>query len=459
MGPRDKPIMVSSDTVKEGDDQGADRQRERKKLNAVNLRNAYGQACDKREILWGSDGLYAEVHPSGRITFRYRYRLPGSSKREKVTLGSYPALPLKEANRLHAEKRTEVALGKSPAAMKRSSRIKTARTFSDLAADWISNILRPANKNSRQDETYLRRDILPIIGSYELAAVDKQSLWLCIETVRSRGHGQAARRVQSVLKRVFDYGFSKGYVVSNPVHGIDPRHVAPAKARDRVLSRDEIPVWQQGVEFSSLPRSMKLALKLLLLIPVRKGELLAARWKDIDLSNALWDIPKENSKNGAPIRHKLSAQVVAIFEELHRLAAGSQWVLPSSKGHGQIPLSKSGINTALRNVRGLPSGVVIHDLRRTIRTHLADLGVPSNVAELCLNHRPTGIQRVYDRSELLDQRFAALLKWEQYLHGLLTRSVPTEASRIVSELDDLIDRIRSDESLRSYVITKLATAS
>ncbi|WP_428993920.1 phage integrase central domain-containing protein [Dyella terrae] len=67
--------------------------------------------------------------------------------------------------------------------------------------------MRPANKNSRQDETYLRRDILPVIGSKELSVIHKPDLWLCIDAVRSRGHGQAARRVQSVLKRVFDYGF------------------------------------------------------------------------------------------------------------------------------------------------------------------------------------------------------------------------------------------------------------
>ncbi|SHL89518.1 site-specific integrase [Rhodanobacter sp. OK091] len=438
---------------KDRDDENAEGQEKSKRLNVASLRNAYGKKRDKREILWGTDGLYAEVLTSGRITFRYRYRLPGTGKRDKITLGSYPALPLKEAYRLHAEKRSEVALGKSPAEVKRGVRLGSARTFSDLAADWVENDLKPANKNSLQDETYLRRDILPVIGSMELTAIDKASLWRCIDPVRSRGHGQAARRVQSVLKRVFDYCVRRGNVSKNPVTGIDPRHVAPAQTRDRVLSREEIPVWLQAVETSSLPRPMKLALRLLLLIPVRKGELLAARWTDI--SNGVWDIPKDNSKNGAPIRHKLSAQAVGIFNELHELAAGSCWVLPSSRGYGKIPLSKSGINTALRNITGLPSGVVIHDLRRTVRTHLSDLGVATNVAELCLNHRPTGIKKVYDRSELLDQRFAALLKWESYLQSLSTKPASPDNARVVRELDTLLERIRDDESLRAYVIKRL----
>ena len=425
-----------------------------KKLNVANLRNAYGKKRDKREVFWGTDGLYAEVFPSGKITFRYRYRLPGSHRREKVTLGSFPALTLQEANKLHAEKRAQVAQGKSPAEAKAAVKKKIAKNFSDLAREWVTKILQPANKNSQQDETYLRRDILPIIGSRELSSIDKDSLWLCIQAVLDRGYPQAARRVQSVLKRVFDYGISKGYVAVNPVTGIDPRHVATAKSRDRVLSREEIPTWLRAVETSRLSRQTKLALHLLLFIPVRKGELLAARWVDINFSEGIWDIPKENSKNGAPIRHRLSKKTLAIFEELHRLAAGSPWVMPSTRKVGEIPLSKSGINTALRTVKGLPTGVVIHDLRRTVRTYLSDLGVPTNVAELCLNHRPTGIKKVYDRAELLDQRHVALLKWERYVEALLTTGGSGKPA-IATELEVLISKIREDESLRNYVLRQL----
>jgi integrase len=426
-----------------------------KKLNIANLRNAYGKKRDKREIFWGKDGLYAEALPSGKITFRYRYRLPGSDKREKVTLGSFPALTLQQANKLHAEKRTQVVLGKSPAEAKSAAKTKATRVFSDLATEWVENVLKPANKNSRQDETYLRRDILPFIGNRDPKNIEKSSLWVCIENVRAKGYTQAARRVQSVLKRVFDYGFSKGYVAVNPVTGIDPSHVAPARSRDRVLSREEIPIWLRAVETSRLPRQTKLALHVLLFIPVRKGELLAARWVHINFAEGIWDIPKENSKNGAPIRHRLSKKALVIFEELHRLAAGSPWVMPSTRKGGEIPLSKSGINTALRTVNGLPKGVVIHDLRRTVRTYLSDLGVPTNVAELCLNHRPTGIKKIYDRAELLDQRHMALLKWERYIETLLSAGNSQQKSASSSELDALISKIRDDDYLRSYVIQQL----
>jgi hypothetical protein len=141
--------------------------------------------------------------------------------------------------------------------------------------------------------------------------------------------------------------------------------------------------------------------------------------------------------------------------ELHLLAAGSEWEKPSSKGGGKNPLTKSGINTALRNLKGLPNGVVIHDLRRTVRTYLAELGVAPNVAELCLNHRPTGIKKVYDRAELLDQRYHALQQWERYLQGLLVPGYLKPRGPVANELGALIEKIRGDELLKSYVLKEL----
>lgn len=405
------------------------------------------------------EGFAVDVMPTGKMSFRFRYRLGG--KREKVTIGSYPGMSLSLARERYREMRDLVHRGVSPAAEKRRSLKGTSgsTTFAQLAEDWKKNALRVVNKNARQDETYLQRDILPVIGSKELHGIQRSDLWSCIENVRARGHGQAARRVQSVLKRVFAYGSSAGVVTTNPALGIDPKHVAPARSRDRVLSLAEIPVWLHVIETSSISRSIKLALRLLMLIPARKGELLAARWSDIDFGEGTWDIPKENSKNGTPIRHKLTSQALGVFKELQPLAAGSEWVLPSTRHGGRKPMSKSGINTALRGVKGLPAGVVIHDLRRTVRTYLAELGVSTQVAELCLNHRPTGVKKVYDRAELIEQRYVALNRWESYLQQLLSSPKATPKVEASSELEAMISQALGDEQLRRHILQRLLAAT
>jgi hypothetical protein len=107
-------------------------------------------------------------------------------------------------------------------------------------------------------------------------------------------------------------------------------------------------------------------------------------------------------------------------------------------------------------VTGLPQGIVIHDLRRTVRTHLSELGVPSNVAELCLNHRPTGVKRVYDVAELIDQRYAALQKWESYLQTLmLDGDADTHAPKIPEQFGEVLQQVQADPALRRYLLSTL----
>jgi hypothetical protein len=169
------------------------------------------------------NGFYIEVMPSGEKSFRYRYRLNG--QREKVTIGSYPSMTLRIARIRHSEMRDQVNMGQSPARAKRETRLQVAAgldpqdTFGHLAEKWIELVLK-RNKSSRQDEIYVRRDIIPKVGSKRPEAITTQDVWNCVEAVRARGHGQAARRVRSVLKRVLDYAMSHGLTQSNPASAV-----------------------------------------------------------------------------------------------------------------------------------------------------------------------------------------------------------------------------------------------
>lgn len=414
----------------------------------------------KRYAVTEGNGFYIEVMPTGEKSFRYRYRLNG--KREKVTIGSYPAMTLKVAHIKHATMLEQVSLGESPAHAKREARLQAAAgldpqdTFGNLAEKWIEQVLKPANKNSRQDEIYIRRDIIPKIGSKLPQAINTQDVWSCVEAVKARGHGQAARRVRSVLKRVLDYAMSHGLTQTNPASAVKPTHIALTKTRSRVLSAQEILGWLHAIETSSIAKSTKLALRFLLLVPARKGELISAKWIDVDFGANTWDIPEHASKNGTPLRHKLPSQAMAVLRELKQLAMDSQWLLPSSRGLGRSHISSSAMNSAIRGVTRLPQGVVIHDLRRTVRTHLSELGVPSNVAELCLNHRPAGVRGVYDRSELIEQRYAALQKWESYLQTLMHgQEADADPLKIPAQFGEMLHQIQADPALRRYLLGAL----
>lgn len=383
-------------------------------------------ARPERYELSDRDGLVMEVHPSGRKTWRYRYRLNG--KREKVTLGPYPTISLEDARDLRREAEKMVVAGKSPAALKQEqlqsetpSAIKFD-TVEKLARHWIESDLKVNNSKPRQDITYVERDIVPVIGKRAPQSITTKDLWMCVEPVRLRGHGQAARRVLSVLKRIFAHGIQAGVLQNNPATVMRPEKVAPTSSRARKLSELEIRQLDHAIESSRLATPMRIAIRLLLLVPARKGELVRARWDEIDFDLGTWTIPEANAKMKKALVQKLPHQALKLLRDLQVMASGSDWVLPSPKGRGRKPLSTTALNAALRTVEGLPGGMVLHDLRRTVRTGLRELGVPDADAELCLNHRKTGVAGIYDKAERLEARYEALCKWADSVDRALGRT-------------------------------------
>jgi integrase len=105
--------------------------------------------------------------------------------------------------------------------------------------------------------------------------------------------------------------------------------VGTIENRERDLSNQEARETLEAVDASSMGRPIKIAVRLLLLTMVRKGELLRAQWSHLDFDQAEWHVPREHSKTGRPHVVPLSPQAVALFRELQELACGSHYVLPS----------------------------------------------------------------------------------------------------------------------------------
>lgn len=377
----------------------------------------------KRYYVHDEGGLYIEVLPSDRRagikSWRFRFQLNG--KREKISLGRYPQVSLADARA--KKKAVELAIyeGVDPLAEKRAARAKAAEpaaeTFGDLAQEWFRRVHRRENKHPEQDEKYLSRDILPVIGRMAPAEIRTKDVWACVEPLIERGHGQAARRVRSVIKRVFDYGESKGTFTVNPANPVKPRHIAKVSSRETRLELPEIRGWLEKVYGSGMSLAMKLTAHFLLLNPNRKSEFIAAERAHINLDTGLWIVPKENSKTKQEMTHQLSRQSLVIVKKLLSIAPRSKWVLASNRSGGRHHYCKTAINNALKSVEGLPR-ITPHDLRRTTRSGMKRIHVSREVAELCLSHRPRGVEGVYDREDLLEERGAALQRWADHIDSV-----------------------------------------
>lgn len=367
-------------------------------------------------------GLFVEILPKGTVAWRYRYWLNG--RREKLSLGTWPATGLKAARHAHLEARAMVERGESPTAAKRVRKARAKAELSEqvsvkeFAEVFVRDKVRPVRKDPEQVERYLRLDILPELGSLAMKAVTPSDVWRVIDRLRHRGAEQAAIQVHGILKRMFLYALARNVVSQSPIQGIRSKEVGLARARDRVLSKDELGEALRRMYESGRDLAHKLAFHLLAITMVRRGELLGAAWRFVDLDRREWHIPKENSKTGVPHIVYLSTQAALMFEELRSLAGSSPWVFPMRKDPRR-PVCESTLNRSLTYVDwGSMPHFTLHDLRRTASTHLHEMEYPSDVVEAALNHRIPGIRGVYNRARYGEHRKKMLQQWADIVDAL-----------------------------------------
>ncbi len=389
------------------------------KLKALKPRSKPYEVAD-------SGGMFAEVLISGAVVFRYRYRIFG--KREKVTIGSYPAMSLKQAREKHLEARAMVEAGKSPAREKQRTKSEDARaeSFREFAELWLAE--SEAGKDWREVQTqWLNRDIYPALGNQRLKDITPDDVLTMLDSIKARGAAHSALRVRGIVKQVFDWAIARQRVTFNPAVAIPTKIIAKPKSRERALSEMEIRNFFSALESCNADLSNKIALRLICLTMVRKGELRGAKWQHIDFDKGEWLIPE--TKNGKPHIVYLSPQALALFRQLQELAGASEWVLPSGS-EPRKPIGETTLNSVLYGMEmaQLRKGekwerFTVHDLRRTASTILHEQGFNTDVIEKALNHTMRGVRGVYNKAQYADQRREMLQHWADYLDGLQGKKV------------------------------------
>ena len=362
-------------------------------------------------------GLSLEILPSGSRSWRYRYRLNG--KLEKVSLGHYPAFSLQAARKKRDEYAEMLAHGKSPARHKQAEKFAVAHTTTvfEFGERYFKEIIERDCKDPRPMRRYLDNEIYPRLAEKAVRDITPGEVQAIVFRKRDGGAPSSAARIRNLLKRMFEYAIANGLVTVNPALSIPMRFITQARPRTRALSPEELRIYLQTLYQSNIRRQFKLALHQILLTLVRKSELIFTRWEHVDFETAEWQIPAENSKTKVPHVIYLSHQSVQIFRELHDLAGGSPWVIPSRSSLAK-PFCTTALNQALEGVSFSIKPFTIHDMRRTGSTLLHEKGFPSDVIEKSLNHTIGGVRGVYNKAQYSDQRRKMLQFWGDYVEGL-----------------------------------------
>lgn len=365
-----------------------------------------------------NNGLFIEVKESGVKSWHYRYSLDG--KQDRLVLGRYPDVSLKDARQLRDESASLVAKGISP---KQSKKKVTSVLFSDYGERYLNEVIKKERKDPYNMILCLNNDIYPMIGHIALDQIGIDDVRRVIWRKKDQGYDAAANQVRGLLKRMFDYAMTLGLVPYNPVLAIPTRHIFKAVPRNRYLSTSEIRTYYTTLLNSRIYRPRKLGLLLSLLTLVRKSELLRAKWEHIDFEQRIWLIPETKADSATGHSREMvvymSDQVIEIFNELKTIAGNEPYVFVGRKSGTHI--SHNAFNTAQKSALALTDipDFTVHDLRRTASTHLNEQGFNSDAIEACLNHTMRGVRGVYNKAKYEKERVERMRKWSDFIFSLI----------------------------------------
>lgn len=380
------------------------------------------------------EGLTFTLSASGRAAWILRYRIAGKAKEK--TLGQYPYISLAEARRLAAEDRAKIQLGVDVAVEKQRAKREAAGawTVKRLAEDYLAKSEGRLEQSTLEGQKQRLRDyIYPVIGNVNACDVRPSDLIAIVERA-SKKSLHVARLVLGVEKAIFAHGLGRHIVESDPASQIKtsallgPRPVARTRV---MLSEDELKIILPLLPKMGVQNA--LMAKILLGTAVRLGELVGAKWENVDFENKTWFIPptdikgkKGKARNGDDVRGfivPLTDSVLKWFSDLKELAFQSDYVLPirsRKKAVGDAHMEAVTLNAAFNKfwktyVSDKCQRFTPHDLRSTARSHLSRLGVELLIAERCLNHSLGGLIAIYDQHDYLDERRIALEKLSAFL--------------------------------------------
>jgi integrase len=369
-------------------------------------------------------GLTFTLSERGAASWILRYRIGGRAR--ELTLGRYPDMSLAEARKIAGIKRVEVQQVIDVAAVKQKKKAdaKLVSNVEQLARLWLDNFVRKRHRHPEVTERVFRRDILPALGKRDTKSLTTPEIIRLLAKINASGRPTISNDALRYLKAMFAYGEALGMVDKNPADRIKNEHAGgKERSRTRALTTAEISELFRAIRIYSVKfgRDNELAILLLLSLACRKMELFGAKWEEFDHERKLWRIPGSRVKTAESREIALAAPVMEWLQELKVRACGSEFLFPPRRESKQKRFDHVSPDTTWRALHQLKHGLesfTVHDLRRSSRSLMAELGIPFDVAEKILGHRLPGVAAIYDRSGSIEQQRVALERLAQTIVSL-----------------------------------------
>ena len=360
-------------------------------------------------------GFRLRLSAGGKVLKSWVIQFKRSGISRRITLGSALVLGV-EAARTQAKKLLgRVAIGEDPAADRRDRRAKDALTMRSQVTEFLAAKEKTLAPRTLGESTRYLTDP-KYFGPLHNMALDRITLRDVAARIvviqRERGNATATS-ARGALVGFFSWCMRMGLTAANPTIGsINPE----TKPRERVLSGDELAaIWNACGDdhYGKIVR-------LLICLGARRQEIGGIAWPELDLDSPQpsWTLPAARSKNGKAHTLPLMPMALAIIRSVPRLVS-RDLLFGTSADYGFSSWHKG--KAALDGSANV-SDWVVHDLRRSVATGLADIGVAPHIIEAILNHQSghkAGPAGIYNRSSYEREVRNALALWEDHVRTIV----------------------------------------
>lgn len=371
--------------------------------------------------LWDSRGLYLQIMPTGSKLWRMKYRYLGKEK--TLSFGMYPEVSLAEAREERDNAKKLLRSGQDPSLLKQEKKrlaaLSAATTFEAVAREWHKkNSVKWSDNHNRTILRRLETDMFPEIGNVPIADITTPRLVAAIEAVQKRGAYEMARRCLQYCRAIFAYAQIQGKIQTNPA-AIKASDILASGKRGHYAAMEskDLPAFLKKLYSNEarLFRPTQLAMELLMLTFVRTGELIKAKWTEIDVEKRQWLIPASRMKMKRDHIVPLSSQALAILAEMKHLSGKSEYIFPSQRTWRKH-MSNNAILVAIGRMgyAGIHTG---HGFRAlAMSTIMEELGYPYAVVDLQLAHvKKSDVEAAYNRAKFLKERTQMMQDWSDYI--------------------------------------------
>ena len=389
---------------------------------AAKARKAANTPNAKAALVGDGGGLYLSIVKAGSASWLFRYMVAG--KAHTIGLGGYPKVGLKFARAKAQEVRDSLAQGIDPSLAKkevaRQQKIAMAKakTFDACAAEYIE-LQRPmwANeKHAQQWTNTIATYASPLIGKLPIAHIETDDVLRVLKPIWATKPDTASRlrgRIESIFGWATVHGWRSG---QNPARFKDhlkhllPKRQASAQKHHASMPYAEVPAFMQKLQGES--GMARYALEFLILCASRTGEVIAAKWSEIDASKRIWTIGASRMKAKVEHRVALSDRALEVLNVVKPFSQG-EYVF-AGRRHDK-PLSNMAMAELLKRM-GV-TGITVHGFRSSFRVWAGEqTNYPFHVAEQALAHSlPDAVQAAYLRSDFFEHRVGLMRDWATFV--------------------------------------------